>query len=329
MADIEVKYYSKEHEAAHRVFAQKYWSKKRRLIPDYIYWKFRGNPTSELKSFILAFDGEEVVGQFGLVPCKILIDDELIEAQWACDLMVDTQYRGKGVAEKLYNFAHKNKPITLGSDPSPAAEKSMIKKGYITLDGPRKFLFPIKVGEIFKLKRITIPFLNKIPNPFLPFLYFFKNNKFKLIEPKEYGLLANATDSNELKCYYDTDFYNWRFSKFHPYYQGIDCYKNEDGTIFTGYFVNDIYLLTDFKVNGLRSFMSIIAFIYFKYRKMNLLRIKFVSKEVFLNNKLPFLGFIRFSTRTKVILFTYIDEIKEYVINKKFSYTLHDSDENI
>ncbi len=326
---IEIKYYSKEHELAHIEFAQKYWTKKRRLIPEYIYWKFRGSPTSELKAFILAFDGNEVVGQFGLVPCKILINGVLIQAQWACDLMVDTRYRGKGVAEKLYDFAHQNKPITLGSDPSPAAEKSMIKKGYTAHEGPRKFVFPIKIGEIFKLKRIKISLFDKVPNPFLLLLFFFKNNNYKLIDTKEYQGLNNYGNVTYLNCHYDTDFYNWRFAEFKNYYNGIDCHRNEKGANFTGYFVNNIYYLTDFKVEDLRSFLSMIAFIYFKYRSLNIVRIKFVSMDANLNNRLPFLGFIRFSTLTKVIIFTHIDKIKAFIKNKKFRYTLHDSDENI
>ncbi len=329
MTDIKIKYYAKEHEAAHVIFAQKYWTKKRRSIPEYIYWKFRGTPTSELKAFILAFDGSEVVGQFGLVPCKILIDGELIEGQWACDLMVDTQYRGKGVADKLYDFAHQNKPITLGSDPSPAAEKSMIKKGYTAHDGPRKFVFPIKIGEIFKLKRIKFDFFDKVPNPFVLILFFFKNNNYKIIQVNEYEELNKYYKDEFLKGHYDTDFYNWRFAEFKNYYYGIDCYRNDKGANFTGYFVNGVYYLTDFKVEGLRSFLNMIAFIYFKHRSLNIVRIKFVSMDADLNNKLPFLGFIRFSTRTKVIIFTPIEKIKAFIKNKKFRYTLHDSDENI
>src|SRR5690554_3931922 len=161
---IEIKYYSKEFEQAHIEFAKNYWKKKRRLTPEYIYWKFRGSPDEVLKSFILAFDGEKVVGQFGLIPCKLVIDKAIYEAQWACDLMVDTNYRGKGIARKLYDFAHKNKLVTLGSDPSPAAEKSMIRNGYVSLNGPRKFMYPFKTGEAFKLKGINNNLLNKITN---------------------------------------------------------------------------------------------------------------------------------------------------------------------
>ena len=48
-----------------------------------------------------------------------------------------------------------------------------------------------------------------------------------------------------------------------------------------------------------------------------------------INSILPFVGFIRFSTITKIILFTKSLDIKEFSSNKTFYYTLHDSDENI
>jgi GNAT superfamily N-acetyltransferase len=326
---IEIKRYSPDYENAHIAFAQKYWTKKRRLTPDYIYWKFRGVPGQELNAFILAFDGAKVVGQFGMVPCQVIFNKIVIDGQWACDLMVDFDYRGKGVAEKLYDFAHQNKPITLGSDPSPAAEKSMVKKGYLSLDGPRKFVFPIKIGEIFKLKGIKNGLANKIPNPFLLILYFFKNNNFKQITASEYQAIKQPEEVNYLQCHYNTDFFNWRFSAFKNYYNGIDCYQDKDVSLFTGYLVSGIYHLTDFKVNNLLSFLKLIAFIYFKYRKSGIMRIKFVSIDAVLNSKLPFLGFILFRTRTKIIVFSPLEKIKSFIKNEKFRYTLHDSDENI
>ncbi|WP_339887765.1 GNAT family N-acetyltransferase [uncultured Flavobacterium sp.] len=326
---IEVKYYSKEFERAHIKFAQKYWTKKRRFTPEYIYWKFRGIQSQTLKSFLLAFDGDEVVGQIGLVPSQVVLGKKNYEAQWACDLMVDNDYRGKGVAEKLYDFAHENKPITLGSDPSPAAEKSMVRRGYVSLKGPRKFVFPFNIGEILKLKGINNRFMNMIPNPFLAFLFLLKKTNYTLIDKGEYAQLNNITFSKELQCKYDEVFYNWRFSEFKPYYKGIECYKKDTFNFFSGYFVNGIYFLTDYKVSNLSAFLRMTSFIYFKHRKFNIQRIKFISMNFRINSILPFIGFIRFRTITKIILFTKSIILREEVKNRKFYYTLYDSDENI
>src|SRR5690606_6549679 len=122
---IEIKPYSAEFEEAHIQFASKYWTKGRRKNPEYIYWKFRGNPNTNLPGFILAIDDNKVVGQLGVIPSIISIEDKIYDAQWACDLMVDMDYRGKNVAKQLYDYAHNLKSITLGSNPSAAASKSM------------------------------------------------------------------------------------------------------------------------------------------------------------------------------------------------------------
>ncbi|CAM3987171.1 MULTISPECIES: GNAT family N-acetyltransferase [Flavobacterium] len=326
---IEVKCYSKEFEKAHIQFAEKYWTKKRRLTPEYIYWKFRGNSSQELKSFLLAFNGDVVVGQFGLVPCEVNVEGEIYEGQWACDLMVDTDYRGKGVAEKLYDFAHENKLITLGSDASPAAEKSMIRKGYQSLNGPRKFVYPFKIGEVFKLKGINNSFLNKIPNPFTGLLYLVKKDEFEAISSEDYYTLNSLTVKEEVSCNHNLEFFNWRFSKYKEYYVGINCYKKDDSNFFSGYYVNGIYFLTDFKVSSNINFLKIISFIHAEYSSSNIQRVKFVSNNQKINSIIPFLGFIRFRTITKIILFTKSISLKEKVKDKMFYYTLHDSDENI
>lgn len=326
---VVVKYYSEEFEEKHISFAKKYWTKKRRFTPEYVYWKFRGSNNKELKSFILAFDGDEVVGQFGLIPCKLNIKGEVYDAQWACDLMVDTEYRGKGVAEKLYEFAHQNCLITLGSDPSPAAEKSMIRKGYNSIPGPRKFVFPIKIGEILKLKGFNSKILNRIYNPFYLAIKRGLYKEYSQIKPLKYSFLKKQIINKSMHCYHDNDFMNWRFTSFENYYSGIDCYKYDDSNFFSGYFSDGIYCLTEFYCDGVSSFLSMMSFICKKYEKDNLLRIKFVSNNVRISRIIPFLGFIRFRTLTNIVSFSLNKEIMDKIEGEKMYYTLLDSDENI
>jgi len=326
---IVVRPYSKEFEEQQAAFAQKYWTKKRRFTPEYIYWKFRGKENEILKSFILAFNEDKVIGQFGLVPTKVTIEETVYDAQWACDLMVDNEYRGKGVADALYEFAHENCLITLGSDPSPAAEKSMIKKGYISLPGPRKFIFPIKIGEIFKLKGYNSRFLNTIPNPFVLLLKCFSATAFSEIESKDFFQLKSEKTETKIHCSYDASFIEWRFSSFKNYYQGIQCYKKNETTFFCGYLSGSVYYLTDYRADSVLQLLEIIGFIYQKFSNQKLERIKFLSNANNTSFILPFFGSIKFRTPTKIILFTKEHLIREKLSSKIFYYTLFDSDENI
>lgn len=325
---MKIEPYSPTWEKPHTSFAEKFWpSKRRRSTPEYIYWKFRGNPGEDLTSFILATQKNEVIGQFGIIPCQVQIEDIIYEGQWACDLMVDYSLRGKGIAAQLYRKAHTLKPMTLGSDPSPAAEKSMLRNGYILLEGPRKFIFPFTINEGFKLKNKDIGFLNKIHNPFLLFLKLFKPGRFVTVSSDKY-LKTRKIDMNKfISCFYDDDFAAWRFSSFKKYYPGMESYKMNDENYFCGFYNGTTFYLQDFNSSSLFNFFRLINFIRKSYPKLK--RIRFYSNNQFLNKQLPFFGFIRFRTPTKVILYSDDSEIRNKLENKKFYYTGLDSDEMI
>lgn len=325
---IEIKPYSPEFEEAHIHFASKYWTKGRRKNPEYIYWKFRGNPNTNLLSFILAIDNNKVVGQLGIIPCIISIEGKVYDAQWACDLMVDMDYRGKNVAKQLYDHAHKLKSITLGSNPSAAASKSMKRNGYKSLKSSWKFIFPLKIGEITKLKGYNIKLLNKISHPFLLFKYFFKND-FNKISINQYV----TNHSKQCKYYQayviqDEDFVNWRYHSFKHYYKEVLTYSNPKGSHFSGFFNNGIYYITDFKTSTLYEFFKILFFIISQHKRQPLVRIKFFSNIPFISNWLPFFGFVKFRTQTEIIYFTEM-ELTSKLNKNYFYYSLFDSDENL
>jgi hypothetical protein len=331
---ISIESYSQEWESRHVIFASKYWTKKRRKDPEYIYWKFRGNRNEKIKSFILAVENGEVVGQLGLVPCRINIDNIIYDAQWACDLMVDTQYRGKNVAKMLYDYAHKITPITLGSDPSPAASKSMKKSGYSSLKGSWKHLFPITIGEIFKLKGYNSLVLDNIPNPFL--LFFITLNKLFKINFKKFVADDYLTlePSDKLKSTIfvqrDSDFVAWRFNSFLSYYSGIEIHACANKkVVFSGYFSGNSYYVTDYKVNGIFQLCQIIAFLINRYSLTDLKRIRFCCNQENISKYLVFFGFIKFRTQTEIIYFSNDFSIVEKFGDKDFYYTFMDSDENI
>jgi len=74
------------------LFASSYYPQTRRRIPEYIYWKFRSSQVDHCDSFILALKNGKVVGQLGLIPVVLKIGENTFEAQWFCDLMLDTKF---------------------------------------------------------------------------------------------------------------------------------------------------------------------------------------------------------------------------------------------
>lgn len=330
---IEIKPYSPNLEQSHIDFASKYWTKSRRKTPEYIYWKFRGTMNKILPSFILALEEDKVIGQLGLIPVKVFVEDEVYESQWACDLMVDEEARGKGVAKLLYDYAHQQKPLTLGSDPSPAASKSMKKAGYKSINASYKFLFALNLGVVLKLKRIDFKILYGIPNFFSYFFMLYgkiRSKRFVPVNKIEYTKLNNEKDRVQfISTIHDVDFVNWRYENFKKYYKGIDTFSNKKGDSFSGYFSDSAYYLTNFKTKNWLSFFDIISQILNEYAPQKLEKIRFCSNDKKHYKSLWFFGFIKFRTRGEVIYYTDNEKINDKLKNKFFYYTYSDSDENI
>lgn len=326
---IEIHPYGPQWEQAHIAFASKYWTKSRRKIPEYIYWKFRGQPTTEITSFLLAIENNEVIGQLGLIPVNLVIEGNVYDSQWACDLMVDTSYRGKNVAKLLYEVAHNQKTITIGSDPSPAASKSMQKNGYQLLPSFWRFIFPMNLNQVTTLKGFDSNFLKKIPNPFLLLVVLrniFHKNTFRTVDLS--NLLLHPLQEYKSQLVFvarDIEFAKWRFGSFKNYYKGAEFRLNNQQHFYSGYFTNDTYYLMDYWIKNRLDFFLILGDIINRYKNSGLKAIRFFG----LDEKLFCLGCLKFRTRSEIIYYTNSTEIKQKINSKVFYYTYADSDENI
>jgi GNAT superfamily N-acetyltransferase len=332
---IEIKSYGPAWEELHRQFASKYWAKRKRLTPEYIYWKFRGTPGKDLPSFILAIENGKVVGQMGLVPCIVNIKGHHIEAQWACDLMVDKAYRGAGIAKALYDFAYLMKPLTLGSDASPAATISMIRAGFILLRGPWKFLYTLRLGELTKLKGINSSLLNRIRNPFTYLLLtwrFFRKlkQKFEIVGIEPYTDCANTSSKNKkISVLHDLPFAHWRYNSYKDYYKGLRLYSKGLDSHFSVYADKDLFIVTDWGAKNSIQYIDLWSEIVARAYQEKISRIKVMANSSVEKNTLQFSGAIKFRTRTQIIYYTKDNNISEMISNEYFYYTYMDSDENI
>lgn len=164
--------YAEAYAAAHKTFAEKMWpSKKRRSDSAYLRWKFRGKPQGEMPSLLLAVDDQHVVGQLGLIPATLKIGSQALPAQWACDLMVDSGVRQKGIGSMLFAVAMNRDMVTLGSDPSKLADVTMTRMGFRPLVGPYKMVMPLDLKHtlgwvISEKNKSGIPFISRALQPF-------------------------------------------------------------------------------------------------------------------------------------------------------------------
>lgn len=332
---IEIKPYGLAWEELHKQFASKHWTKRKRITPEYIYWKFRGTPGKELSGFILAIDEGKVIGQLGLVPCIVDINGKKVDAQWACDLMVDHAYRGKGIAKMLYAYAYSIKPLTLGSDASPAATISMKRAGFISLKGPWKFFFPLWIGELTKLKGYNLKILNHIRNPIIYLLLIWRflrkgKQKFRSTEIESYMDYVNRiTGKKEIKVFHDYSFAHWRYPPFMDYYKGVELFTDNSSSFFSFYKDKEVLIVTEWCAQSNKDYLDIWSEILSLAYRAGISRIKILSNTTSETIALSFSGCIKFKTRTDIIFYTDEKEIHDLMLGKYFYYTYLDSDENI
>lgn len=163
--------YSDVNRDQHREFASRMWPKKRRRCEErYIRWKFRniqGGPTPGL---LLAVDNGRVLGQLGVIPATLRTGSVTHSCQWACDLMVDPAVRGHGVGSALLGEAMRRPCITLGSNPSQAADIVMSRVGFQVMCGSKVMVLPLDLRHAVSWKvpqslRALIPCLTWLGGP--------------------------------------------------------------------------------------------------------------------------------------------------------------------
>ena len=138
---------------AHARFAARMWpSKRRRREERFNRWKFRGPPSGPVPGLLLAVADGEVIGQLGLIPVTISVDGTRLACQWVCDIIVDPAERRRRVASRLLESAMARGMVTLGSNPSPAADIAMQRVGFEALVGPRMTALPLDPTHVIGWK---------------------------------------------------------------------------------------------------------------------------------------------------------------------------------
>ena len=141
---IEIVPYSEAVADAHVRFAERMWPMKRRRREDlYNRWKFRGPKSGSVDGLLVAVSAGDVLGQLGLIPADLDVGGTRMRCQWACDLMVDTSRRRRGIGSLLFEAAMTRGIVTLGSNPSAAADATMQRIGFRPVTGPAIAVFPL------------------------------------------------------------------------------------------------------------------------------------------------------------------------------------------
>jgi len=330
---IRLEKYSSKLASAHKEFViSTFGNRRKRMNVDYLMWKFGCKVGTESDNFILAFDGEKVIGQIGYIPCKLKVNSRDIEAHWAGNLMVHPEYRGQGVAQMLYSYGTKRK-LTLGSDPSPMAAKSMERFRFKAITSNHKHFFPSTVSVILSKKKFHVK--NWIGHLQWPFIL--KHNKctadYKPVDLKQYLTCYQnlISERNEVRVIHDIDFWNWRGNSFKDYRAPTVFFSENHSFCCAILYTRTQLIVEDIVVKCKKSYVKCLSFLVKLMLLHNKAEIKMTSHDKYSCSVLARNGFIKYRTPTRIIFYDPDNnpEIITALSTSNFRYTLCDSDENL
>jgi len=106
----------KDRDALLAFLGEVYAADPRRSDREFWEWHYLKNPYSDTNDLPIwiALDGERIVGHLAAIETEVKIGDEVHPTIWILDLIIDENYRRRGIAKRLVEFAEEFRPIRLG-----------------------------------------------------------------------------------------------------------------------------------------------------------------------------------------------------------------------
>jgi hypothetical protein len=128
--------------------ARAYPDNPRQSDPEFWNWHFTDLPNvdPDLLPVWLAKNGDRIAGQLGALPVELNIGSRTITAFWLLDMIVDEDFRRRGIAKNLSLAAERDSPYLLGVNTDQQhAPKLLQSLGWV------------KVGKIPRYHKVLFP----------------------------------------------------------------------------------------------------------------------------------------------------------------------------
>jgi GNAT superfamily N-acetyltransferase len=144
----------KEQKASSDLIAECFDNAMGTAYADRYNWQFLNNPAG-IGSILMAYDGDNLIGQIASIPCRYVFRDKhfdtAIAGEWLC---VSPRYRGKGIMSELIQRRTTNEnlyPFVLDL-PNKASMHGFLKASYFQM--PMKLLTrPLRLSKCFVYKK--------------------------------------------------------------------------------------------------------------------------------------------------------------------------------
>lgn len=334
---IEIRAYCDELVEAHKEFSSRMWKGKiRRRDEVYNRWKFRGPLSGNVDGLLVALSGGKVVGQLGLIPVKVRFKGNTKDSQWACDLMVDPEYRRSGIGNMLFEHAFKRDVMTIGNNPSPNAEALMLKAGFRKISSGRLMVFPLDAAHILKwIVPAKLHFATPALASLLQVFFSYKASKLKSDEvvfcdcslEKVAGLLERCgSESQDAGVLHDLDFLKWRAAGFRQYSPEYERSCSEAGSFALHGAFGDSYNVYDWHCTTEKEARELICRLLVLSKKADCTIIQLVANSSAETEWLSSLGFIKARHEENIIHYSGDGFMNNA---RRFRFSLYDTDLNL
>lgn len=146
----------------------------RQSDPEFWNWHYVDHPNSEPGAIPvwLAKAGTRIVGQLAAIPVELNVDESAVAAIWILDLMVDPEFRRRGVMKKLVGEANRSYEYMLGSatrrQHSAALLTSLGWTVFSALPRYHKILYPGSATRAWAEKKGTRKLVDVVFTPLRP-----------------------------------------------------------------------------------------------------------------------------------------------------------------
>jgi hypothetical protein len=124
--------------------------------PQLFDWQFAQHPLgSSLDGYLLAWQGETLVGQLATMRDRLLVDCSWREVRWLCDLMVAAEERGGLAALRLLQAAMQRNELLLTVGAGPAMEPLYRSLGWQRREIAKTFYLPIRPRALLRMAKAT------------------------------------------------------------------------------------------------------------------------------------------------------------------------------